>query len=466
MSTNKGFCRKYLLQNKSFIFTVFLLTLIFLSSIFPAFSGLQAADIKLPEVEYKSYKLDNGLELLVFSDHSIPSLRFSIYYNVGSIDENAGETGISHFLEHIMFLGTKNLAEGKLDDLISSVGGQLNAATSFDYTYYYYQLPSSKLELAMALESDRMHNLKFKPAEINREREVIKQERRMRTENDVFALGFEKIKAAAFADSYLEHNVIGWRKDINQISASELKNYYQQYYAPNNALIVVSGDVDFEQAKKLFKKYYADYQPAEIPRKDFKLKTQTAEKTKKVYLDTDLSYALQFYQVPPANSRETAALEIFLQIFAAKENSRLSENLQKKEGLIIDSGGFIYPLRTDSFALIYFIPAAQNLLEKAQLEFDRQLEEIFTAGISQQEFENVKTQYQKSLIFSQKDINSAASTAALNKLRFDEANLIQHKINYINQLSREDIIKAAKKYLQSSRRTKGYILPQKEGELK
>ena len=170
--------KRFFTENKVFIVSLSLFALI----LFLAVSA-QAAEIEPPEVDYQSFKLENGLEVLVFPDHSVPSLRFSMYYKVGAVDEPVGQTGISHFLEHIMFLGTKNLPEGEIDDLISSVGGQLNAATSYDYTYYYYELPSSKLELAMALEADRMSNLKFNPEEINREREVIKQERRMRTEN-------------------------------------------------------------------------------------------------------------------------------------------------------------------------------------------------------------------------------------------------------------------------------------------
>ena len=422
-----------------------------------------AADIELEQPEYQSFKLDNGLEVMVFPDHSIPLIRYSIYYNVGSIDEADGQTGISHFLEHLMFLGTENLPEGEIDDLISSVGGQLNAATSFDYTYYYHEVPSSMLELVMALESDRMQNLSLNEQGINREREVIKQERRMRTENNIFSRGFEEIKAQAFKDSYLEHNVIGWMDDINSISKVELKNYYQRYYSPNNALVVVSGDVDSREVKKLAEKYYADYQSEEFKRRDFKLPEQSEEKSHSVYLDTNIPYALQFYRIPPADNLEVAALEIFLDILANNQSSRLKEKLQKEKGIILNSGAFMYPLRTDSFALIYFIPSNQNLVEQAQQAFDRELQKIFTEGITEQEFKIVKKQYQKSLIFSQKNINSAASSYALNMLRFDRADLIEEKIDYINNLSREELIEIAQKYFVQSQRTKGYILPENKG---
>ncbi|MFW5897405.1 MAG: M16 family metallopeptidase [Halanaerobium sp.] len=449
--------RIYKKNNGLFLFFMCILSLIFI------FTSTAAADIEYEQPKYQTFKLDNGLEVMVFPDHSIPLIRYSIYYNVGSIDEAEGQTGISHFLEHLMFLGTENLPEGEIDDLISSVGGQLNAATSFDYTYYYHEVPSSMLELVMALESDRMQNLSLNDRGINREREVIKQERRMRTENNIFSRGFEEIKAHAFKDSYLEHNVIGWMEDINSISKAELKNYYQRYYSPNNALVVVSGDVEAEQVKKLAEEYYANYQSENLKRRDFKLPEQSEEKSRSVYLDTNIPYALQLYRIPPADNLEAAALEIFIDILANNQSSRLKEKLQKKEGIILDSGGFMYPLRTESFALIYFIPSNQNLVEQAQQAFDRELQKIFTDGITEQEFEIVKKQYQKSLIFSQKNINSAASNYALNKLRFDSTDLIEEKIDYINNLSRKELIQTAQKYFDQSQRTKGYILPQNKG---
>jgi zinc protease len=422
-----------------------------------------ADEILLQQPEYQQFELDNGMQFMVFPDHSIPLIRYSVYYNVGAIDEADGQTGISHFLEHLMFLGTENLPEGEIDDLISSVGGQLNAATSFDYTYYYHEVPSSMLELVTALESDRMQNLRFNKEEINREREVIKQERRMRTENNIFSRGFEEIKAHAFEDSYLEHNVIGWMEDIKSISTEELQNYYQRYYSPNNALVVVSGDVEAGALKNLAEKYYSQYQAAEIDRKEFNLPQQNKERTKKVELNTNIPYALQLYRIPPANNLEITALEIFLDILANNESSRLKEKLQQEAGIILDSGAFLYPLRTDSFALIYFIPSNQNLVDQAQHAFDRELEKIFKEGITAQEFEMVKKQYQKSLIFSQKNINSAASTYALSELRFDRADLIEAKIQYINNLSREELVQVAQKYFSPEQRTKGYILPENKG---
>jgi zinc protease len=187
------------------------------------------------------------------------------------------------------------------------------------------------------------------------------------------------------------------------------------------------------------------------------------EKTKTVNLETNIPYALQIYRIPPADNLEIAAVEIFLDILANNQSSRLKEKLQKEMGIILDSGAFAYPLRTDSFALLYFIPSNQGLVAQAQQAFDSELEKVFTEGITAEEFEMVKKQYQKSLIFSQKNINSAASTYALNKLRFNQADLIEAKIDYINNLNREELVQIAQKYFNQNQRTRAYILPENKG---
>jgi len=264
-----------------------------------------------------------------------------------------------------------------------------------------------------------MRNLNFNNQEVDREREVIKQERRMRVDNSIFSKGFEEIKAHAFSDTYLEYSIIGWMEDINNISTAELQNHYQRYYSPNNALVVVSGDVEAGAVKKLAQKYYSDFKPGEIERKKFEFPEQKTEKEYTVKLNTNIPYALQLYQIPAADNLELTAVEIFLDILANNQSSRLKEKLQKREGIILDSGAFINPLRKKSFALIYFIPSNPDLVEKAQQAFDSELQQIFNQGITEQEFEIVKKQYQKSLVFSQKNIESTASTYAVNKIRFD-----------------------------------------------
>lgn len=443
------------------IFMIAVLLMILLGSI-----NILAADLAIPDVDYQSFELGNGLQIMVFPDHSIPSLKLAVYYKVGAIDEQQGQTGISHFLEHSMFLGTESVPEGKIDDLISHVGGQLNAATNFDYTYYYYQVPSSMLELVMALEADRMRNLKFDPAEIERERKVVMQERRLRTENNIFSNGFEKIKAYALKDSYLEHNVVGWMKDISKITVPQLKSYYQSYYAPNNAILVVSGDVNYKQVKRLAKKYYGDYQPQKISRPQFNLPVQKQEKVIKLHLPTKIPYALMLYQIPAGDSKDLPAINIFLDILANNQSSRLKEKLQQQDKLILESGAFLYQLREPSFALVYFIPSSENLVDQAQLAFDQELNNVLENGITEAEFELVKKQYQKSLIFSQRDIDSIAASKALAKLRYNKPDLENEKIAIINQLTKEDVIRIAKHYFQPEQRTRGYILPAKEGEQK
>jgi zinc protease len=453
--------KDFFIKNKYNIVFINFVSLMLLLLIFTT-PQIYAGDITLAEYDYQEFELDNGLKIMVFPDNDIPLLRLSIYYNVGSIDEPKGKTGISHFLEHSMFLGTEAVPNGKIDDLISSVGGQLNAATTFDYTYYYHEVPSSMLELVMALEADRMTNLKFDAEEIAREKEVIKQERRMRTENNILNKGFEEIKAKAFADSSLEHNVIGWMDDIDSITVPDLQDYYNKYYAPNNALLVLSGDVKVEDVKSLAKKYYSDIAKSKIHKKEFNFPEQKEEIVHKINLDTQIPYTLMIYKIPKGDHKDIAALEIFLDILANQKSARLKEKLQKEEQLILGSGGFLYSLRVPSFALVYFIPSEKSLVDDAQNSFEEVMEELFKNGISSEEFEIVKKQYQKSIIFSQKNVENIADTAAVNQLRFGDPELQKKKIAILNNLTEEDIIKTAEKYFIEENRTRGYILPKDE----
>ena len=168
------------------------------------------SEVFIPKIDYTEYKLDNGLQIYVLEDHKLPLVNFSVWYKVGSIDERDGISGISHLLEHTMFLGTETLKKGQIHKLVKSVGGSNNAGTYYDYTKYYEELPASKLELAMAIEADRMRNLAINPPEFKREKKVVKQERRKRVENSVFWSSLEEVQAKAWANTPLEHQIIGW----------------------------------------------------------------------------------------------------------------------------------------------------------------------------------------------------------------------------------------------------------------
>lgn len=427
-------------------------------------SGVRAetGEIAIPDFPYRHFRLDNGLEVFVFEDDRIPLVEVSIIYKVGSIDEEKGLSGISHFLEHTMFLGTEALPKGRLEELIKSVGGQYNAVTSYDFTCYYSQVPSSKLELVMAIEADRMVNLKLDPEEVEREREVIRQERRSSVENNVVTAGLERIQARAFPGSSLNHQVIGWMEDLERISVEDLKRHYDTYYAPNNAVLVVAGDVDFEEVKALTQKYFGDYESRAIKRPAFVVDPQPGEIVEDIELYTNVPITLMLYKIPEGDHPDILAIDLFLDILVNNQSSRVKQELQNKENIILETGAFLYSLRVPGYALVYLVPAHEGLVAEARAAFDREVARMIKEGIEEEEFQAVKKAVAKELIFAQREIESMATQIGLSQLNYNNPDLYKEQLVYLNRLTAEELVAIAGKYFTQENRTVGNILPVKE----
>jgi zinc protease len=414
-----------------------------------------------PDLDYSHFELDNGLQIYVLEDHSLPLVNFSVWYKVGGIDEPEDSSGISHLLEHMMFLGTDTLKKDQVHRLVESVGGTNNASTNYDYTRYYEQVPSAKLELAMAIEADRMRNLRLEKEEFNREREVVIQERRQRIENNVFSSSFEKVQAEAFAGSYLEHQVIGTKEDLNNITIDDMKNYYNQYYAPNNAVMVVSGDAAPEQVHKLAQEYYGDYEAQSIKRREFKMPSQ--EEGKKIELRevTRVPIIEMIYKLPQGDQPDTVAVEALLDILINNSNSRIKSKLQREQQMILQAGGGANLLRAPGFALVYLVPMSENMVTKVQEAFDKELQRLINEGITEEELQIVKKSALKKVVFNQRETSSLAAEVAQGAVRFDDPQSYKTEVKKIRNLTEEDIIKAAEKYFVKTNRTVGYVLPKK-----
>ena len=419
------------------------------------------SEVFIPKIDYTEYKLDNGLQIYVLEDHKLPLVNFSVWYKVGSIDERDGISGISHLLEHTMFLGTETLKKGQIHKLVKSVGGSNNAGTYYDYTKYYEELPASKLELAMAIEADRMRNLAINPPEFKREKKVVKQERRKRVENSVFWSSLEEVQAKAWANTPLEHQIIGWMEDLNGIDVQNMEQYYKQYYAPNNAALVVSGDVKPQEVKKLAKEYYGDYSSQKIERIKFKEPQQNKEQEITVRKITRVPFIQMMYKMPAANHEDMVAIKALMDILINNSSSRVKQNLKQEQRLILEAGSSVQGLRKNGFALVYLIPTSEKLVEKVQNSFDQQLERIKKEGVSEEELEIVRKNTLKSMIFNQRNTSAKANMIARGVVRFDNPELYKEQLQELKNLTEADIIAAAKKYFKQENRTVGYVLPKK-----
>ena len=420
----------------------------------------EAEDIFIPTIDYKEFELENGLDIYVLEDHKLPLVNFSVWYQVGSIDEEDGISGISHLLEHTMFLGTETLKKGQIHNLVKAVGGSNNAGTFYDYTKYYEELPAAKLELAMAIEADRMRNLAIDPQEFRREKEVVKQERRKRIENSTFWSALEEVQAKAWQGTPLEHQIIGWMEDLNRINEKDMRDYYRQYYAPNNAALVVSGDVKASEVKSLAQKYYGDYQAQKIERIEFNPPEQKEERKITIKKVTRVPFIQMVYRTPAANHKDITAIKALMDILINNSSSRVKEHLKQEQRLIIERGSSVLGLRKNGFALIYLIPTSPKLVDRVQKSFDQELQRIKEEGVTEEELEIVRKNSLKSMIFRQRDTSSQANMIAQGVVRFDNPDLYQEQLKELKELTTAEIKAVARKYFSQDKRTVGYVMPQ------
>ncbi len=418
-----------------------------------------SAATEIPEIRYETMQLDNGLKIYVVEDHAVPLVKFEIWYNVGAIDETERISGISHMLEHTMFLGTESLGKDKVHHLTKQVGGWANAGTYYDFTMYEEELPSAKLELAMAIEADRMRNLKIDPEEFAREQQVVAQERRQRTENNFFMSSMEEIQATAFIKHPLHHTIIGWMDSILAYTVEDMRDYYTQYYAPNNAVMAVSGDVDPQEVFKLAEKYFGDYEPREVNRLGITEPEQTEERFIKIEKVTQVPLIGMMYKIPAGNHPDIVALNALNAILVNNATSRVNSVLKNEKHLIMQAGSFSFELRDPSYLFVYLIPMSVKSMDTVKEAFDAEIQRLIDEGVTEEELAAVKKAALKSKVFSLKNKGSFASQLAINTLRFNDPDLYKRSYQQLEALTGEDIREAARKYFVPQKRTVGYVVP-------
>lgn len=411
------------------------------------------------------YRLDNGLTLLVKPDHRFPTVVSQVWYKVGSSYEHNGITGISHALEHMMFRGTKAYPSGKLSEIISEHGGIQNAFTDRDYTAYYQVLPADQLYISFQLEADRMQNLLLDKDLFTKEMKAIQEERRLRVDDVPEALMEEQFLASAYVSTPYHHPVIGWKSDLDHMTIDDLKSWYQHWYSPNNAILVVVGDVDPQKTFELAKQYFG-----KIPARPFTpLKPQKeieplGRKTVHVNVPAKLPSIVMGYPVPPlttAKDPKTAyALLVLSQILSGGESSRLEKEMvrQKQIATAVQGSYDLYQRRNGLF-ILYGIPAQGYNVQDIKQHFLKHIEDLQQNLVDPKELERVKALTIAGDIFKKDSMQEQAMEIGVLEsvgLSFKQAD---DYVKQIESITPEDIRQAAKTYLKPDRMTIGILNP-------
>jgi zinc protease len=416
-----------------------------------------------PANEVQEFVLDNGLKVLLLEDHKSPAVTFQVWYRVGSRNEKDGKSGLSHFLEHMLFKGTQKVGPEEYSRIIAKNGGRSNAFTSADVTVYFATMSREKIGIEIDLEADRMANALLGSQYFEPEKKVIQEERRLRTEDQPASALAEATGAVAYMIHPYRRPVIGWMRDIEDLSLEDLRAHYKLYYAPNNAFIVMVGDFSTEEIMPKIRAAFGRIpRGAEPPKVDVVEPAQRGERRVTVKKEAELPFVMMYYHAPNLHSPDTYALNLLSVILAGGRSSRLYHELvyQKRLTLGIDADYSGVSIDPTVFAI-----TAQVMPGKEPVEVEREIESLLDQVkadlVSERELQKAKNQIEAAFVFSLDSIFGEAM-----KIGYYEAagnwRLMNRYLDGIRKVTREDIQRVANTYLNRDRRTVGILIPIKE----
>ena len=417
-----------------------------------------------PEITH--FTLPNGIEAVIIPDHRAPVVTHMVWYKCGSADEVPGKSGIAHFLEHLMFKGTAKHPAGEFSQVVATIGGQENAFTSNDYTGYFQRVPRDKLEMMMEFEADRMTGLVLTDDVVLPERDVILEEQNQRVANNPQARIGEQIDAALFLNHPYHHPVIGWRHEMEQLTREDAIAWYKRFYGPNNAVVVVAGDVDPAQARALIERIYgAVPRRADIPAQRIRPQEPPPVSPRSLTLadarveqpSLQREYLVPSYRT--AQQGESEALEVLAHILGSGSNSRLYQTLVVDKKLAVSAGGWYQSSALDNTKFgLYGSPRPGVTLPQLETEVDAVLTQLITHGVSAEELERAKTRLIADSIYAQ---DSQATLARWYGAALTTGGSVEDVKTWpdrIRAVSAEAVQDAARKWLDKRRSVTGYLI--------
>lgn len=415
------------------------------------------------KVEFVEYDLSNGMHVILHQDNSVPVVTVGAMYHIGSKDETVGKTGMAHFYEHLLFTGTKNIPRGKWSDIQSSRGGSGNANTTFDRTYYYETFPSNEVELGLWMESERLMHPIIDQKAVDTQNEVVKEEKRQRMDNAPYGkIQYGMIFKHIFDKHPYKEPLIGYIKDLDNAKLSEFQDFYKKWYMPNNAVLVVAGDFETAKIKPLIEEYFGPIPKGNLPKRNKITEPErTQEKRVKEYdSNIQIPAILLSYVTPEMTSKDSKVLSVISTILSNGKSSRMYKKMvdTKKKALQIFS--FSRDMEDYSVYNIGALPLGKVSLDELIKEMDEEIEKLQAELISDREFQKIKNIFENSFVSSNDNIESIANSLARNYMLMKDTNYINKELDVYNSITKEDIRRVAKKYLDKNRRVIIDYLPE------
>lgn len=412
-------------------------------------------------IEFKEFKLENGLTVLMHRDNSTPIVAVSVMYHVGSKNENPERTGFAHFFEHLLFEGTENIGRGEYMKKIESIGGTLNAYTSNDITYYHEVLPSNYLETALYMESERMLHAKVDTIGVETQRSVVKEEMRQRIDNQPYGTILQETFKRTHQVHPYHWPVIGSLDHLNAAALDEFMQFYKTYYVPNNAVLSIAGDIDYEQAEKWVRTYFTEIPvgTGTINRPTVREPKRTEEIRDIVYDNIQLPAVIQAYNLPPKKHEDSHALSMLSTYLTGGKSSLLTKEVVDKQQKAVVVEAFPLDLEDGGLFLLYGIANMGIPADTLEQAIDEQLEKVIVNGISERDFQKLQAQIENAVVSRHASVAGIAESLAEAKTFFGDADEINREMDKYNRVTRADIQRVAQEYLSKNGRVVLYYLP-------
>ncbi|MDX5339035.1 MAG: insulinase family protein [Cyclobacteriaceae bacterium] len=422
---------------------------------------LSLSSLAQNKIDFREFTLDNGLHVIMHQDNTTPIVVTSVLYHVGSKNEKPERTGFAHFFEHLMFEGSENIDRGQYMNIIQSRGGTLNAYTSNDITYYYELLPSNELELALYMESERMLHSKVDQTGVETQREVVKEERRQRYENQPYGTILPETLVRAYAEHPYRWAPIGSMDHLNAATIEEFQQFYKDFYVPNNATLTIAGDIDYANTESLVRKYFSEIPKGEgeIYRPNIAEPKKTAEIRDVIYDNIQIPAVIQAYNLPPRNHPDSYALSMLSTYLTGGSSSLMTKELVDKQQKALVVAAIPLELEDGGIFIMYGITNMGVDPKDLETEIDKLIQQVQEQGISDQEFAKLKNQMENAIVSGNSTIAGIAENLAEAKVIYGDTHYINQVMDYYSKVTKADIQRVAKEYLDLNGRVVLYYLP-------
>ncbi len=425
---------------------------------------LLATQIGAQEVAYEEYDLDNGLHVILHQDNTAPLVTTSVMYHVGGKDRTEGRTGFAHFFEHLLFEGTKNIERGKWFEIVSSNGGRNNANTSQDRTYYYEVFPSNNLKLGLWLESERMLHPVIDQKGIDTQNEVVKEEKRLRYDNSPYGQILPVVGKSLFEKHPYKDPNIGYMEDLDAATLEDVIAYNKKYYVPNNAVLVVAGDINIGETKKMIQDYFAPIPKGATVTRNYPLEDPITSEVETVTYDPNIQIpaTIVAYRTPGFKERDAYVLDMISSYLSDGKSSKLYKKMVDEQKQALQIGAFNIGQEDYGMYLIFGLPVGDTSLDVLVSEAEEEIAKVRTDLISEKDYQKLQNKFENNFVNSNSSVEGIAGSLATNYLLYGDTSLINKEIEIYRSITREEMRAVANKYLNPNQRVVIDYLPEEK----